>query len=85
MPVQKKLTPNDVAVLKALVDWTDTSPYPPTVRDLGRRAELEYSSVNCALQRLQRRGLIDRTPGVSRSLRPLAGARAALKRIYGLR
>lgn len=79
MPTRKTLTHNDLSVLEALVEWTDSYPYPPSVRDLGRKTCLGYSSVDCALHRLQVRGLIDRTKGVSRSLRPLGGGRAVLR------
>jgi repressor LexA len=79
MPTRKQLTYNDFNVLDVLVEWTDSYPYPPSVRDIGRRLNLSYSSVDCALRRLQLRGLIDRTPGVSRSLRPLSAGRTALK------
>jgi hypothetical protein len=85
MPKKAQLTENDLAVLRMLVEWTDSYPYPPSVRDLGRRTGLGYSSVDCALHRLQVRGLIDRTPGVSRSLRPLGSARGVLRERHGRR
>jgi DNA-binding MarR family transcriptional regulator len=85
MPPRKGLTHNDRSVLEALIEWTDSYPYPPSVRDLGRKTCLGYSSVDCALHRLQVRGLIDRTRGVSRSLRPLSSGRSVLKEIHGSR
>lgn len=85
MAPRARLTDNDLRTLRAAIDYVDSMPHPPVRRDLMRATGLAYSSVGCALKRLQRFGLIDLTPHISRSLRLMHGAREALKETHGSR
>jgi DNA-binding MarR family transcriptional regulator len=79
MGVRRGLTHNDIKVLGAVIDLTDSGPLLPTLRDVMRKADLSIGSVGTALRRLQLRGLVDRTPGLSRSIRPMGAARKVLR------
>lgn len=72
-------TARQLEVLAVIADYTEGHGYPPALADL--RAALGVSSVHtvvCHLDALRRRGLVESTPRVARSLRLTAAGRRVL-------
>ena len=57
------------AVMDAIVELTAARRYPPSIRDLANRFNVNVNDVHQKVTRLQRDGLVAWDPGVCRSLR----------------
>jgi SOS-response transcriptional repressor LexA len=57
------------AVMDAIVELTAARGYPPSIRDLANRFNVNVNDVHQKVTRLQRDGLVVRDPRVCRSLR----------------
>lgn len=72
MPRQDKLSKRQRRMLRAIREFVQENGYPPSIRELGKLADISSTSVvSYNLDVLQRKGFIARDPDVSRGLRLL--------------
>lgn len=72
-PVRLKATAKDLDALEALTEFRRTHDYGPTLREVSEIALLPFGTVQGAMARLRRLGLVGWDRGISRSLRLLGG------------
>lgn len=74
----RTLTVAQRRTLRALASLTKELRYTPSVRDIGEHLGHAGSTVSSSLDILHEKGMIDRTPGIARSLRITRAGRQAL-------
>lgn len=63
-----ELTEKQLRILDCIRAYRDEHGYAPGIRDIGERLGLALHGVHQHLGRLERKGVIRRTPGVARSI-----------------
>jgi repressor LexA len=64
------LSPRQQAILEFIREFTVNSKYPPTIREIGKSVGISSTSVvNYNLNILERKGLIERDPEISRGIK----------------
>jgi repressor LexA len=74
----------DEHVLSLIETYLQTHGYPPSIRDLGSLLNMQPGSVAYRLNKLERAGLIRRTPNIARSVRITQEGMAHLDAVRGL-
>lgn len=70
-PQYEPLDEEDYQLYKFLIDYIKSNGYPPTVREIGKELGCPSSMVQPKLYRLEVRGKLKVTPGMSRAIKLL--------------
>lgn len=68
----KPVSEAEGATLRAVDTLTDIYGYPPTVREIATFTRRSPSTTQATIQRLTKKGKIERTPGRTRSIKVVA-------------
>lgn len=68
----KQPTAKQLETLQAIRDFIAQHGYSPSIQELADGAQILPNAMQCRIDSMERRGLITRTPRISRSIRPTA-------------
>ncbi len=82
----RELTPLDLAILEFVIEYHTARGYAPSLREIGSAVGLTSpASVHARLSRLAELGLVQRAPGIPRTVTPSPDAPRVLKSIKARR